>query len=85
MIVFDQDAIAERRTVVRSPAKRHSPFLKRSPAWESLSCIHNIDWIAMYGMAEAIGQGGDSGEMLEEVQGDSLCHQDGPTIAINPQ
>jgi hypothetical protein len=33
-----------------------------------------VDWIAMDGMAEVTGQGGDPGEMLEEVQGDSLCH-----------
>ena len=74
MIVLDQDAIAERHTVIRSSTKRHRPFLKRSPAWESLSCIHNGDWIAMNGMAEATGQGGDPGEMLEEVQGDSFSH-----------
>ena len=83
MIVFDEDGVAQRLTVIRAPAEADRPFLKRTEARDRLSCVEDGHGVSTSRVTEPTCQGGDTGEVLEKVQGDSFSLQDGSPIAFN--
>ena len=83
MIVFDEDAVAQRLAVIRAPAEEDRPFLKRTQARDRLSRVQDGHRVSANRVAEPTRQGGDTGEVLEKVQGDSFSLQDGSPIAFD--
>lgn len=83
MIVFDEDGVAQRLAVIRAPAEADRPFLKRTEARDRLSRVEDGHGVSANCVAEPTRQGGDTGEVLEKVQGDSFGLQDGSPIAFD--
>jgi hypothetical protein len=83
MIVLDEDGVAQRLAVIRAPAEEDRPFLKRTEARDRLSRVEDGHGVSTSRVAEPTRQGGDTGEVLEKVQGDSFGLQDGSPIAFD--
>ena len=83
MIIFDEDAVAQRPAVIRAPTEEDCPFLKRPYTWDRLSRVENSHRVSANCVAESACQGGDTGEVLEKVQGHSFGLQDGSPIAFD--
>jgi hypothetical protein len=54
MVVFDQQAVAERKPVVGAASQRHRPFLQRSPAGERFPRVENPGGSMADGLAELV-------------------------------
>ena len=83
MVIFDEDAVTQRLTVIRAPAEEDRPFLKRTQAWDCLSRVQYGHGVSADCVAEPTRQSGNTGEVLEKVQGDSFSLQDGSPIAFD--
>ena len=83
MIILDEDAVAQRRAMVRASAEEDGPFLKGSQAGGRFSRVQDADWVSVNGIAKLARQGGDPGKVLEKVQGDPFCCEDGSAIAFD--
>ena len=83
MIIFDEDAITQRPAVIRASSEEDGPFLKRPQARDRLSRIQDGDRIFANCVAKSSRQGGDTGEVLEKIQGDSFGLQDRSPIAFD--
>ena len=83
MIVLDEDGVAQRLAVIRAPTEEDRPFLKRPSARDRLSSVEDGHGVSTSCVVEPTGQGGDTGEILEKVQGDSFSLQDGSPIAFD--
>jgi hypothetical protein len=83
MVVFDEYAIAQRPAVIRASTEEDRPFLKRARARDRFSRVQNGHGISMDFVAEPIGQGGDTGKVLEKVQGHPFRLQNGSPISFD--
>jgi hypothetical protein len=83
MIIFDEDAIAQRPAVICAPSEEDGPFLKRPQARDRLSRIQDGHRIFANCIAKSSRQGGDTGEVLDKIQSDSFGLQDGSPIAFD--
>jgi hypothetical protein len=85
MVVLDEDAVAQRSAVVRAPAEEDRPFLKCAQPRGRLSSVEDSHGVFANCVAEPTRQCGDTGEVLEEIQGNSFSLQDGTPIAFDLQ
>ena len=83
MIVLDEDGVAQRLAVIRAPAEEDRPFLKRTKARDRLSRVQDGHGVSANCVAESTRQGGDTGEVLEKIQGNSFGLQDGSPIPFD--
>jgi len=83
MIVFDEDAVAQRLAVICATTEEDRPFLQRTEARDCFSRIQDGCGVPANCIAEPTRQGGNTGEVLEKVQGDSFSLQDGSPIAFD--
>src|SRR5579875_2386041 len=76
MVVLDKNAIAEAEAVVMASAQAHSLFFEGPQPRGGLTRIENAHAGAGHGSNAARGQGGDAGEVAEEVEGHTLGTQE---------
>ena len=77
MVVLDQYGVVQAHAVVGDASGFGCRFFQLAQAWGGFSCIQNAAVGVGYFFCECLGQGGYSGEALEEVQGCSLSFQEG--------
>ena len=75
VIIFDEESVTERQTMVGPAAEGYRPFLKLSKARNGFSGIQQGSGIVADRVAKLSGQGGNAGEMLQKIQGDAFARQ----------
>ena len=72
MVVFDHHHIVEAHSVVDSPPREHGGLFESSETRDGLASIKDPGARSGDGVDEAAGEGGDAGEVLQEVESDPL-------------
>ena len=67
MVVFDEDVLAQRRTVVDAAAAAHGVFFERAPAGRRLARVDDPGARAVHGRGIFPREGRHAGEALDEV------------------
>src|SRR3990172_2200307 len=80
MILLDKNAVEQAVSVIPAAAHPYSIFFKASKARCGLPGIHNTDREAFNGLGIPPGKGCNSGESLQEIEGDPLSCEEGPCL-----
>jgi hypothetical protein len=83
MVVFDQNSVPERSSMILPAAKRDGPFLKCAPTRQGLPGIKNADGVSTNGVTEPLSECRDAGQVLKKIQRDSFSLKYRSTITVD--